>query len=44
MGVCPDSAVGLLTVEELKDAENRRIEGKSPTIKHIGLTGDQNEQ
>ena len=44
MGVCPDSAVGLLTVEELKDAENRRIEGKSPAIKHIGLTGDQNEQ
>ncbi len=40
MGVCPDSAVGLLTVEELKDAENRRIEGKSPAIKHIGLTGE----
>ncbi len=44
MGVCPDSAVGLLTVEELKDAENRRIEGKSSAIKHIGLTGDQNER
>ncbi len=43
MGVCPDSAVGLLTVEELKDAENRRIEGKSPAIKHIGLTGEANE-
>ncbi len=40
MGVCPDSAVGLLTVEELKDAENRRVEGKSPAIKHIGLTGE----
>lgn len=40
MGVCPDSAVGFLTVEELKDAENRRIEGKSPALKHIGLTGE----